>query len=484
MSDYFHGIRVVEEATTMVTKVEGTAGLQVIFGTAPVNLAENPQAAVNVPILCRSFSECQSALGYSDDFENYTLCESMYTNFKVFNVEPVIFVNVLDPAKHVKENELAEVTVTAKQALVKTKGILKDSVVVKNAETPLVADTDYLLSFDNEGYLVITMVTGGAGERLSSVKVESRSINPAAVTEDDLIGGYDAETGAETGIETVRQIYPRFSYTPGLLLAPRWSKKPTVAAVLAAKCEKINGVFRCECLIDLDTAQATSYAKCKEIKESSGLSDAHQAVLWPMVKIGDYILSYSAVFGAMVAYTDAVNDDVPNLAMSNRLLKVSGTVLEDGTEIMLDQNQAAVLNGQGIITALNDSGWRSWGNNMACFPGNTDPKDRWLNCRRFFSWWGNSFILTYKNRVDRNADKRLIEDICDSENVRGNSYVSQGKCAGFKIEYRAEDNTIDNILNGEVNFRMYLAQYTPAEAITNTLSFDPSLLEAALTGGE
>lgn len=479
-SEYFHGIRVEEDETPIVTAQEGTAALQVVFGTAPVNLIENPKEAVNKPIMCRSFEECQKYLGYSKDFKNFTLCASMYANFKVFNIAPIILVNVLDPEKHFKVNDTKEVTVVEKQALLTESGVLKESVKVKAGEVALKNETDYILTFNGDGQLIITLLAGGAGENAASLTVESKSIDPEAVKKEDIIGGYDLETGKEMGIETVRQIYPRFSMTPGLLLAPGWSKYSSVAAVLAAKCEKINGVFRCECLIDLDTTEANAYTKCKEVKENSGLADKHQAVLYPMLKIDDMIFPYSAVFGAMIAYTDAENDDVPNLALSNRLLKVSGTVLEDGTEVVLDNDQANALNGYGIITAINDNGWKSWGNNMACYPGNKDPRDRWMNCRRFFSWWGNSFILTYKSKVDNLANAKLIEDICDSENIKGNSYVSQGKCAGARIEYLQGDNTIENILNGEIHFRQHLAQYPPAENISNTLSFDPDLLEAAL----
>ena len=70
---YNHKISTKEIDTQLTTPVEGTAGLQVIFGTAPVNLAEDPAAAVNTPIIAYSFAEAQKALGYSDDFANYTL---------------------------------------------------------------------------------------------------------------------------------------------------------------------------------------------------------------------------------------------------------------------------------------------------------------------------------------------------------------------------------------------------------------------------
>ena len=82
-------------------------------------------------------------------------------------------------------------------------------------------------------------------------------------------------------------------------------------------------------------------------------------------------------------------------------------------------------------------------------------------------------------KVDNPANYRLIESIVDSENVRGNSLVSQGKCAGIKMVYSKDDNPIGNVIDGKIVFR----QYTPAEDILNVLEFDPDMIEAAL-GGE
>ena len=64
--------------------MEGTAGLQVIFGTAPVNMLEDP-AAVNKPQLVYSYAEAVAAVGYVPDFARYTLCESISANFTVIN---------------------------------------------------------------------------------------------------------------------------------------------------------------------------------------------------------------------------------------------------------------------------------------------------------------------------------------------------------------------------------------------------------------
>lgn len=483
---YNHGVRVQEQATSLIAPITGTAGLQVIIGTAPVNLAAEPYKATNVPIIAYSFKEASEQLGYSDDFKNFTLCQSMDACFRVFNIAPIILINVLDPAKHKKANEDTTVTVESMQAIVSLTGILADTVEVTSGAIKLTEGTDYITTFDDDGYLVISLVAEGNGASATELTVKSSSIDPSKVEETDIIGGYNASTGVESGMELIRQIYPKFNMTPGLLLAPGWSQKPNVGVVLAAKCEEINGVFTCECVLDIDCSEdgALKYTDCNEWKNNNGYTNKHSALMWPQVKIGTKQYAYSAIFAALTAYTDASNDDVPNLSPSNKLISLTGTVLADGTEVTLDQTQANLLNGQGIVTAINVNGWRSWGNNTACYPANTDPKDRWFCCRRFFSWWGNSFILTYFQNVDDPGNYRLIESIVDSENIRGNSYVSQGKCAGARIEFSEDENPITDIINGKIQFHQYLAPYVPAEDILNILEFDPDMLSAALNGGE
>lgn len=78
------------------------------------------------------------------------------------------------------------------------------------------------------------------------------------------------------------------------------------------------------------------------------------------------------------------------------------------------------------------NGFRLWGNRTCAYPGNTDPKDSFFSCRRYMSWRANSFILTYFQKVDSPLNKRLIEAIVDSENVRGNGYVAMASPQGTK----------------------------------------------------
>lgn len=481
---YYRGVRVMEEGTDTVVPVE-SSGLQVVVGTAPVNLVENPAAVVNVPVVCTSLADAKKKIGYCDDFENYTLCQSVYANFVAYAVKPVVFINVLDPQKHKKDNAVKDYGVVNSQAVVDDlTGILMDSVKVKAGEDVLQNDTDYILSFDKEGRLVITMLSEQA-EALESVTVESSSLDPSKVTKEDVIGGYDVKTGKESGFEAIRQVYPRTGMVPAFLLAPGWSHIPEVGAVMLAKSRYINGVFKAECLLDLPTAETRLYTDVPKVKEETGYQDEMGIALWPMVEAGGKRMYYSAMFGAMAAYTDASNDNVPSLYLSNKLLAVDKAVLVDGTEVFMDREQANTLSGIGVVTLISEGSWRSWGNNTSIYPVGKDVKDRWIACKRMFSWMANSLITIYSEKVDSPANFRLIESIVDSENIRLNSYISAGKLAGGRIVYNEDENSVENVLTGQVIFHIYMAAFTPAEDIVFILKFDPELLRDSLsaTGG-
>lgn len=487
---YQHGVRVLEQPTGVVAPILGTAGLQVVFGTAPINLAKDPTAVTNKPVIAYSWAEAVEQLGYSDDWESYTLCQSMYASFKLFGVAPVIFVNVLDPATHkTSVSTPAAVVITSMQGIIKANGepvpgVLLSSVKVKattEASSYLALGTDYDLAFDDDGHAVITLLVGGSAASASSVYVTYDKLNPADVDAADIVG--TASGNSETGLEVLRQVYPKFGMTPGLILAPGWSQDPDVGVALAAKCEEINGYFRCEGFVDIDSSASgcTVYSNVKTAKESAAISSPHIMALWPCMKSGSKQFWASAIWGALTQYIDAQNDDVPSLSPSNKSLPITATVLKDGTELLLDQTQGNFVNSAGVSTAINVNGFKSWGNNSAAYPSTTDPKDRWFCCRRFFSWWGNSFMLTYAQKVDDPMNTRLVQSVVDSENIRGNAYVSAGKCAAARIEYNEAENPQTDILNGKMTFHQHLAPWVPAEDIVDILEFDPDALQSALT---
>ena len=86
-------------------------------------------------------------------------------------------------------------------------------------------------------------------------------------------------------------------------------------------------------------------------------------------------------------------------------------------------------------------------------------------------------------KADKPGNTRLIQSIVDSQNIIGNGYVARGYCAGYRTEFKSDENPITNLLDGHLTVHTYLAPYIPAEYIENIREYDTEALEAALTGG-
>lgn len=480
--EYRHGVYVSEQATGRTSPLNGTAGVQIVVGAAPVHLLADPGAAVNTPLLVHTYKEAVAAVGYSDDFESYPICEAVSAAFQIVNVAPLILINVLDPKKHVRDMEETAVEVEDGAAAVEQTGVLLDELVVKSGGTALEAEVDYTAAYNSDGTVSIVLLRGGRGDGAQALTVSGRVLDPGMVTAADIVGGVDAATGGETGLEVIRRVYPKLGMVPGILTAPRRSADAAVSAALQAKTRSVNGVFRCVSIQDVDSSEngARKYSDVKAQKERQGLTDPNAFAVWGYGKVGDVLYSGSALAAALTAYTDAANGDIPYVSPGNKPIAISAMCLADGTEVLLDQEQGNVVNSFGVATFINMNGFRLWGNRTCAYPGNTDPKDSFFSCRRYMNWRANSFILTYFHKVDNPLNKRLIEAIVDSENVRGNGYVAIGAAARDEIRYNEEENPVTDLMNGRIVFHQYLTPYTPAEDIEDIIEFDPDALAGAL----
>lgn len=472
---YKHGVYGSEIATSLVPVTEVSAGLPVVFGTAPLHLASE-SAGANKPILCYSYAEAVQQLGYSDDWKNYTLCEFMKSHFALFAVAPVVFVNVLDPAKHIKKAaEFKEIAVTDGVAVISDPALINTLVVkADEAGDALIADEDYTAAYDDDGRLVITPLTEGAVKLL----VKYDALDPAAVDAGDIVGGVDTQSGDYEGLELVNQVFPRFRLIPGLILAPGWSHHTEVAAVMAAKASNINGHFHCIALIDIPTEEAKQYSKAPEWKNMHNFMNARQVVCWPLVKLGEAVYHLSTQLAGVICATDAANSDIPFASPSNHSLQCDSSVTADGKEILLATDTAAYLNGQGIVSALNFiGGWKAWGNRMAVYPGNTDPKDAFIPIRRMFDWINNTLITTFWQKVDAPVNKRLVETIVDSANIWLNGLASRQFILGGRVEFRADENTTTDLMDGIIRFHVYITPPSPAREIEFIQEYDPDYLQ-------
>ncbi|TEB13364.1 phage tail sheath family protein [Pelotomaculum propionicicum] len=481
---YLHGVTVTEVPTSITPPVNAEAGLPVVFGTAPVNLGAD-QSYVNKPLLAHTYSEAVAALGYSDDWDSYTLCEFMKSHFALFNVAPVVFVNVLDPATHKTEVPAADLAVVGGVVTIAVDGILLSSVVVKltSAGQPLVKDTDYTIAFNDDGHVVVTRIaTGTIPEVTAVLNIAYSKLDPTAVDSTDIIGGVNITTGAYTGLELVNKVFPLFPpLVPGQILAPGWSHNPAVAAVMKAKAGNINGLFKAIAITDVDDTStgADLYSEVPAWKTTNNYTDPQQIVCWPKVSLGSETYHLSTQVAGIICKTDSENDDIPYVSPSNKSLQADGAVIDGGAEVTLDPSQANYLNGQGVVTALNFiGGWRLWGNRTGAYPTNTDPKDAFIPIRRMNNWISNTTILTYWQKVDNPTNKRLIDTVVDSLNIWLNGLTARGALLGGRLEFIQAENPTTDLLNGIIRFHMYQAGPTPAENLDFILEYDTSYLSS------
>ena len=84
------GVHIYEQATSVSTPLVADSGIPFVAGLAPSHAAASPGKAYT-PVLCTSWKEAVEKLGFSYDWDTYTLCEFMYSHFQLFGCQPVIF---------------------------------------------------------------------------------------------------------------------------------------------------------------------------------------------------------------------------------------------------------------------------------------------------------------------------------------------------------------------------------------------------------
>ena len=456
---YYHGVKSREIATSVIPPVQTSAGFPVVVGTAPVHMTENPAYYVNRPTVLYTWDEAKEKFGYSSDWDKYTLAEVMFTQFQLYHVAPVCFINVLDPVKHATAVAESEVTMTNAEAVI-TDPVIKSTLVVKSVESGevLTENTDYIAEYGDEGELILTTLTNA-----SSLLVSYSKLDAGKVTTEDVL----------EALNLLDKVYTMLGIVPGILLAPGFSENPTIAASMKAHAININGIFSCIVLTDIPTDIVTKYDEVNTWKNANSYTGENQLVCWPNVRNGDYVMHMSNHILGIIGQMDARNDDIPYESPSNIAMSITGLCLKDGTEVLLDLNQANFLNSQGIIMALNFvGGWKSWGNWTACYPAVTDPKDAFISVKRMFFWQAQTFILTYWQKVDRPLTRRLVRNVCDSERIRLNGLTSRGFLLGASIDFRESENPLTDLLNGHFRVHVAMTPPVPAEVIEQVLEYD------------
>lgn len=467
-----HGVYVSQQTSSVTTPAVAQSGIPYVVGLAPVQMSS--AAAVKTPVLCASWDDAVDKLGYSDDWKAYPLCEFMYSHFKLYGCQPVIFYNALDPAKMKEAVNAADIDVSDHKALLPISAINDATLVVKNGDgaTALTIDKDYATYYSGE-HLVVELMADGSAYTAEKVNVAYNKVTTDAVTSADIAAG----------IEAVDLCLTTLGVNPDLLCAPGFSQQSAIAAAMSAKVESVNGLFRGKALIDIDTGTngARTYDEVYEKKITGAVVDPTELSPWPMWTFGGRKFHASTHLAGLMAQVDTSNGGCPYESPSNKALKIDGMCLEDGTEVNLTLEQANKLNSIGVITALNFmGGWVAWGNYTACYPTNTDVKDYFLPVSRMFDWVSNSLIKTFWSHLDKPMDRHLIDTILDNAKIWLNGLVGAKYLLGARIEMLEAENPEANLMAGIIKLHIYITPPSPAQEIDFVLEYDASYVTAAL----
>ena len=479
------GVHVFEKATSVQTPKVATVGIPFVVGTAPVQSAAKP-AKSNVPVLVTSWDEAVEKLGFSYDWESYTLCEFMYSHLQLFGAQPVIFCNISDPASMKREEAAADYTVADHRVAVSVDAIadtIKVSVTEGAGETAatraLERDTDYSILYDRDDtdtyVCIVELLEDGSAYNAETVSVAYSAADPKTATVADVVDGVAQVDACLTAVGLV----------PDLVAAPGWSHNTVVAAVMATKAAAINGLFKGKAVIDADSGEdgVTEYSQLSGYKNKNNFVDVDQIICWPMVQLGDYRFHLSTQLCGLMATVDAGNRGIPYESPSNKNLKMDACVLADGTPVNLTWNQVDLIAGSwGVVTAVNflDSGWVAKGNYTACYPGNTDVKDQFIPVSRMFDFIGNTLIRTFWSKLDKPMTPALRDSILQTCNIWLGGLTGGGYLYGARAEMLAEENPLTSLLDGIITLHIYNAPPVPAQEIDFILEYDVSYMETAL----
>lgn len=479
------GVHVYEKATSVQTPKVATVGIPFVVGTAPVQSAAKP-AKSNVPVLVTSWDEAVEKLGFSYDWESYTLCEFMYSHLQLFGAQPVIFCNINDPASMKREEAAADYTVADHRVAVSVDAIA-DTIKVSVAEgageaattRALERDTDYSILYDRDDtdtyVCIVELLEDGSAYDAETVSVAYSAADPKTATVADVVDGVAQVDACLTAVGLV----------PDLIAAPGWSHNTVVAAVMANKAAAINGLFKGKAVIDADSGEdgVTEYSQLSGYKNKNNFVDVDQIICWPMVQLGDYRFHLSTQLCGLMATVDAGNRGIPYESPSNKNLKMDACVLADGTPVNLTWNQVDLIAGSwGVVTAVNflDSGWVAKGNYTACYPGNTDVKDQFIPVSRMFDFIGNTLIRTFWSKLDKPMTPALRDSILQTCNIWLGGLTGGGYLYGARAEMLAEENPLTSLLDGIITLHIYNAPPVPAQEIDFILEYDVSYMETAL----
>lgn len=472
MSDYLHGAygQITESGSRVSDKSKSAF---VYVGTAPVHNVVGGSAYVNTPVLVNSIAEATRLLGYSDEWDKYTLCEAMHVHLEEYGVGPLVLINVLDPAVH-KKSEGGTKSLTPEKGRVviaDAQDIIIDTLAVEGKT----AGTDYTISYDRRKKTITLteMSTGALGANALSISYSI--LDAAAVDADDVIGQTDG-MGMNTGLYAIKNVYQMTGYIPSYLLAPGFSSNKTVNEAMCEVARKVNGHWNAWVLADLPLVNAESQGITIDgayaFKKGNGFDKENEKVYFPLGEGVDgrkYHLSVLAA-GSLNKLLLA-NDGVPYMTDSNTECPLicniylgasaAGRVYDD--ELINEK-----LNKNGIASAAYVGGrFVLWGAHCADYDQENAGEVNVADTNRMMMYY---LTNDFQHRRARDVDKPLtandLRAMAAEEQARLDALVKVGALVTGEAFVSAERMARSDVFSGDYVMTFEISTTPLAKSLT------------------
>lgn len=441
----------------------GTETKRIDGGTSPIYTADGaitaivgtaPAGAVNTLTVCAAARDFLQ-FGGSLTGKGFTLPDAAHI-WTRYGSGVAYVVNVCDPAKHktTVSDEILKInpdTLTAKTA----KPALQSGYTLTDGSNALTENTHYTI---NTLTGEITFKT-----KPTAPKISYTYTDPTKVTEADIIGAYVAATGKRTGLELLTEGFTRQGADAKIIVVPEYDKTATVRGAMEVVAGKLKAIAYAA------APKGTTLSKALEGRGPLGsinfqTSSDRCQLFFPYVT-GLLGLESLATHAAGLRMKTDVEQGYWFSISNRELLGVTG--VEIGLTARADDPQSETnrLNEKGITTVFNSygTGYRMWGNRLACFPTVSHIKNFEVAQRTgdVIDESIRRFELQY---IDRPIDDALIDSLLGSIRTYLGTLQS---IVGYSVDLDYDYDLVDAFSKGQVPIKYEYTPKLPAERISN-----------------
>lgn len=445
---YLHGVETIriDGGSSPVYTVDGA--ITAIIGTGM-------SGAVNELTVCQTvkdFSQFGSMTGAGFTLPDAANIVTRYQS-GVFYV-----INVLDPDRH-KTMVDGETLVVDADTLMATTAhpAIQSGYVVQADATDLSEGVDYSIDVMSGE---ITFAKTPVNPTISYTYLD-----PGKVTAADVMGGYQAATGKRTGMELMTEGFNRFGADAKIIIVPRYDAQAEVAASMITLAEKLGAIAY------IAAPEGTTLSQAIQGRGSLGdinfqTSSDRAQLFYPFVTGSSGQLESLATHAAGLRMKTDVEQGYWFSISNRELMGVTGAEVALTARIDDAQAETNRLNEKGITTVFNSygTGFRLWGNRLACFPTVSHIKN-FETAQRTGDLIDESIRRAQLQYMDLPIDDALIDSL--TATVR--TYMGTLKSiVGFSVDLDYDYDLADAFSKGQIPIKYDYTPKLPAERISNT----------------